>query len=92
MFYYTHRSLIAVFLDQRTREKVILCSLKGDEHAPEEVFKYVSQQNIPSCCGGTDHSQLINVMATLRNDGSSNLKGSGGVSMLVNSSSEEAKL
>ena len=92
MFYYTHRSLIAVFLDQRTREKVVLCSLKGDEHAPEEVFKYVSQQNIPSCCGGTDHSQLINVMATLRHDVNFNHKGSGGgVSMILNSALEEVK-
>jgi len=72
------RSIISVFLDQRTREKVILCSLKTDEHVPQEVFKIVSQQNIPACCGGSDHSQLINVIATLRDEsGARGRSGSG---------------
>ena len=57
--------LIAVFLDQRTREKVILCSSKADERIPLEVFSYVSPHNIPVDCGGKDKSPLPSLLNTV---------------------------
>jgi hypothetical protein len=61
-------SLISVFLDQRTRDKVILVSAKGDEHMPAEVANYVSLYDIPAAVGGKDRKNPIpnmtNTLAT----------------------------
>ena len=65
------RSLIAVFLDQRTRDKVILCSAKGDEKTPREIFKYVAEINVPVCCGGKNKSAIVDIAETLKSKSSS---------------------
>ena len=59
-------SLISMFLDPRTKDKVILVAAKGDERLPAEVSNYVSLHDIPAAVGGKDKkSPLPNMRSTL---------------------------
>ena len=55
-----------MFLDPRTKDKVILVAAKGDERLPAEVSNYVSPHDIPAAVGGKDKkSPLPNMRSTL---------------------------
>ena len=55
-----------MFLDPRTKDKVILVAAKGDERLPAEVSNYVSPHDIPVAVGGKDKkSPLPNMRSTL---------------------------
>ena len=59
-------SLISMFLDPRTKDKVILVAAKEDERLPSEVSNYVSPYDIPAAVGGKDRkSPLPNMRNTL---------------------------
>ncbi len=60
-------SMVGVFLDKRTAEKVVL--LSGDSSSasppPKELFDYVDPREVPVCCGGTDKRALPDILSTL---------------------------
>lgn len=60
-------SMVCVFLDKRTADKVVL--LSGDVSAkagpPKELFDFVDAREIPTCCGGVDNRPLVDMTATL---------------------------
>jgi hypothetical protein len=60
-------SMVSVFLDKRTQEKVVLLSGGQGIHdpPPKELFDYVDAREIPVCCGGTDKSAIVDMAASL---------------------------
>jgi hypothetical protein len=60
-------SMVGVFLDKRTADKVVL--LSGDVASaappPKELFDYVDAREIPVCVGGVDERPIVDMSATL---------------------------
>eukprot|EP01035_Chromulina_nebulosa_P019936 gene19936-25899_t len=57
-------SLVRVFVDKRTQEKVLLISHSG-KGLPKEITDIVDPSEIPECCGGTDTRPIIDLETTL---------------------------
>lgn len=62
-------SMAKVFIDKRTQDKVTLLAdttaSAASGNPPEELFKYVPQDEIPLCCGGTDSRSMRDLLSTL---------------------------
>lgn len=60
-------SMVKVFVDKRTQDKVILLSgdMDAGAPAPKELFEYVDPNEVPKSCGGTDTRQLFDLLSTI---------------------------
>ena len=60
-------SMVGVFLDKRTADKVVLLSgdVSSSAPPPKELFDYVDAREIPTCCGGVDERPIIDMTSTL---------------------------
>ena len=61
-------SVVSMFVDKRTQEKVVLLSgdITGQAPPPKELFDYVDPREIPTICGGVDKRPIVNIMDTLK--------------------------
>ena len=60
-------AIVSVFLNKRTRDKIVL--LEGDYWSmvpPEDLFLHLEKTKVPIACGGTDPSPIPNMYKTLK--------------------------
>jgi len=60
-------SVLKVFVDKRTQEKVSLLSYSGNG-VPDEVAEFVDPREMPECCGGLSKQPIIDLIGTLVED------------------------
>lgn len=58
-------SMVRVFVDKRTQDKVILLADTGSTAPPKELFEYVDPREVPVCVGGMDTRPVPDLISTL---------------------------
>jgi hypothetical protein len=56
-------SCVKMFVDKRSQEKVLLLA-SGDKGVPLEVQEFIEVGEMPVCCGGTNDTPVIDLVAT----------------------------
>ena len=93
-------SIVKLFVDKRSQEKVVLLPGDGDGNLPEQLLNYVDRSAVPQCCGGLDLCAVEDTMADIiarANDATLITAGGGGGDTSVHdtnsgSGDDEAKL
>ena len=93
-------SIVKLFVDKRSQEKVVLLPGDGDGNLPEQLLNYVDRSAVPQCCGGLDLCAVEDTMAEIiarANDATLITAGGGGGDTSVHdtnsgSGDDEAKL
>ena len=65
-------SVLRMFLDRRTQEKVRLLPAESSEQGlrlPEEVFEVIDRDEIPQCCGGGSARPVEHLVDSLADEG-----------------------
>lgn len=57
-------SILKVFVDKRTQNKVMLLSGDG-KSIPNELLEFIDPDSMPQCCGGNDTTKMLDMRATL---------------------------
>lgn len=57
-------SVLKVFIDKRTQDKVMLLSGNGKK-IPNEVLEFLDLNEMPECVGGNHKGDIIDLLTTL---------------------------
>jgi len=60
-------SVLKVFVDKRTQEKVSLLSYSGNG-VPNELLEFMDPREMPECCGGLSKAPIVDLIDTLVDD------------------------
>ncbi len=58
-------SVLKMFVDKRTQDKVLFLSKGYTDKLPNEVTEFIAIDQIPKCCGGTNDSEILDIARTL---------------------------
>lgn len=59
-------SVVKVFVDKRTQDKVLLVSQQSGKGLPSEIESIMDPAEIPECCGGLDSRPVLDLESTLK--------------------------